>query len=94
MTLGDPNAIKVIKGIRPKIDGNSGATVSIQVGSSMTPDGAVTWAPAATFTIGTDFKVDTFSIGGRYMSVKFSNIDYAPWRMKSFSIDYVSTGAY
>ena len=94
MTFGDAGAIKVIRSVRPKIEGISGDTVAIEVGTAMTPDGAVTWAPAQTFTIGTDYKVDVFSTGGRFTAIRFTNNDYGSWRMKSFSIDYVSTGAY
>ena len=94
MTFGDSNTLKVVRAIRPKIDGNGGATVSIQVGASMTPDGSVVWGSPSSFTIGQDFKVDLFSVAGRYMAVKFANSDYAAWRMKSFDIDYVNAGSF
>jgi hypothetical protein len=93
MYLDDPTTVKTVRAIYPKIDGNTGATVSIQVGSSMFPNGAPTWESAQTFTIGTSIKIDTFATG-RFISIRFNNTDYSRWRMKSFAIDYVKAGAF
>lgn len=93
MTLGDQTAIKTIRAIRPQIDGNAGATVNIEVGASMFPDAAPNYGPVQTFTVGSSIKTDCFATG-RYMAVRFSNSDYAPWRLKSFVIDYVNAGGY
>jgi hypothetical protein len=93
ITLGDAGAIKTIRSIRPKIDGNTGATVNVQVGAAMYPDQTPTWQTAQPFVIGQSFKVDSFATG-RYLSIRFSNTDYGAWRMKSFDIDYVNSGSY
>lgn len=93
ISLGDFNGVKTVRGIRPRIDGNSGAQVSIQIGASMYPDSGTIWQPAQTFTVGQSIKVDSFATG-RYISVRFSNVDYAPWRMKSFDIDWTPAGAF
>lgn len=93
MTLGDAYSVKTIRSIRPKIDGNTGAVISIQVGASMYPDAPPTWSTAQNFTVGQSVKIDSFATG-RYLSVRFSNTDYYQWRMKSFDIDYVNAGAY
>ena len=93
MTLGDPSAVKTANGIRPRIDGTPGATITIQIGGSMYPDAEPTWSDAVTFTVGTDIKVDTFATG-RFLAVKFSNVDYAPWRMRSFDINYTKRGGF
>jgi len=93
ITLGDPYSVKTITGIRPKIDGNTGATVTVQVGASMYPDAAPVWSAAQTFTIGQSIKIDSFATG-RYLAVRFSNADFSGWRMKSFDIEYVKAGAF
>ncbi len=93
MTLGDSTAIKTVRGIRHQIDGNAGATVTIEVGASMFPDAAPNYGPPQTFTIGSSFKTDNF-VTGRYISYRISNSDYAPWRLKSFIVDYVNAGGY
>lgn len=93
MTLGDATSIKTIRSIRPQIDGNAGATVNIEVGASMYPDAAPNYGPVQSFVIGSSIKTDCF-VTGRYMSIRLSNSDYAPWRIKSFVIDYVNAGGY
>jgi hypothetical protein len=93
MDLGDATAVKTVRGIRPQIDGVAGDVVSIQVGASMFPDVLPSYSTAQNYTIGSDFKIDTFATG-RYISVKFTNAGYGAWRMKSFGIDFVNAGMY
>ena len=93
MTLGDPFAVKFVKSVLPKIDGNTGATISIQVGAAMNPNQAITWDTPRTFTVGSTEKIDC-SISGRYLAIRFTNDTYSPWRMKSFGLDYVIAGRY
>ncbi len=93
MSLGDPQRVKTIKGIRPRIDGDTGAEITVEIGASMVPDGTPTWSDPQTFTIGSDIKIDSFATG-RFMSVRFSNSDYSQWRIRSFDIDYQMGGYY
>lgn len=93
MTLGDQFAVKFVKSILPKIDGNTGSTISIQVGAAMNPNQAITWGAPQTFTVGSTEKIDC-SVSGRYIAVRFTNDTYSQWRMKSFGLEYVITGRY
>ena len=93
MTLGDPMAVKTVSEIRPRLDGNVGAEITIEIGGSMYPDQEPTWSDPVTFTIGTDIKADAFATG-RFIAVRFSNVDYAPWRMRSFDINYTKRGGF
>ena len=93
MTLDDPYSVKTIKSIRPRIDGETGAVISVQVGSAMYPDATPTWQTAQNFTIGSSIKVDSFATG-RFLAVKFSNVDYSQWRIKSFDIEYNTMGGF
>lgn len=93
MTMGDPYSVKTIRAIYPRIDGNTGATVSVQIGASMYPDADPTWQTAQSFTIGSSIKIDSFATG-RFLAIRFSNVDYGPWRIKSFDVDYVNSGAF
>ena len=79
--------------IGARIDGVIGATVNVQVGASMYPDAAPTWQTAQPFVIGSSIKVDSFA-SGRFLSIRFTNVDYGAWRMKSFDVDFVNAGAY
>lgn len=93
MHFGDPESVKTVTAIRPKINGTYGSNITVQVGASMYPDAAPVWQAPQTFTIGKSIKVDTFATG-RFIAVRFSNAGYANWRMKSFDIDYTKVGAY
>lgn len=93
ITMGDAYAIKTVTSIRPKIDGNYGSVVNVQVGYAMYPDVDPTWKTAQPFTIGQSIKIDS-SATGRFISIRFSNTDYGAWRMKSFDIDYINAGEY
>ncbi len=93
MTLGDPHTVKLVRSIYPRIDGELGSTVSVQIGSSMYADASPTWGTAQSFTIGQSEKIDSMA-SGKYIAVRFSNSDYYQWRMKSFSVDYDKAGRY
>jgi len=93
ITLGDAMAIKTVRSIRPRIDGSTGASITIEVGASMYPDDSPEWSDPVTFTVGSSIKADSFATG-RFLAVRFSNVDYSPWRMRSFDIEYTKTGNY
>ena len=61
--LDDPDVNKLLRGIRPRIDTTAGTAVSIQLGASMTPGGAVDWGAPIAFTPGVDIKADGFAQG-------------------------------
>lgn len=93
ITLGDPMRVKTITGIRPRIDGADGETVTIEVGGSMLPDKPPTWSAPVTFTLGQSIKADAFATG-RFMSVRFGNVGYAQWRIRSFDVDFQPAGRF
>lgn len=93
MTFGDPYSVKTIRAVYPRIDGNIGDTVSVQIGASMFPDSGPEWQTPQSFVIGESIKVDSFA-SGRFLSVRFTNADYGAWRIKSFDVDYVKGGAH
>lgn len=93
MHFGDPYSVKTITAVRPKIDGVSGDSVSIQIGASMFPDSAVVWQTSQPFVIGSAIKIDSFA-SGRFLAIRFLNSAYGAWRIKSFDVEYVQSGAY
>ena len=88
-----PEAIKLIRSIRPRIYGQIGATVNVYVGYSNEPYESPTYGPAIPFTIGTTVSCDTFATG-RYMAIKFGSGTAYYWRLDSYSIDVQQTGAW
>jgi hypothetical protein len=91
ITLDDPYSNKLIRAVYPRIDARKGAQVEVSVGSSMNAGQAVNWSAPVIFRVGEDIKVDTFA-QGRFLSVRFSSD--VPWRMRSFDVDVVPSGAY
>lgn len=86
-----PEAMKMIRSIRPRIYGQVGATVYVSVGYSNEPYESPTYTTPIPFVIGTTVSCDTFATG-RYMSVKFSSGTAYYWRLDSYSIDMQTAG--
>ena len=93
MTFGDPSMVKTITAVRPKIDSTDNASITLQVGGAMYPDGPVTWSTAVTFMTGTSIKADTFA-SGRFIGIRMSNVDYPSWRLRSFDVEFAEAGSY
>lgn len=86
LSLSDDNEqVVTITDIQPKISGISGQTVSITVGSSMTPSGDYEMQSPVTFTIGTDQRADVFA-SGRYFSLRIEGTGHE-WSMRSLQIN-------
>lgn len=91
LAFDDAGSVKLIRSVRPRIDGMTGDVVQVQVGASMTPDAPPTWSNPVNFTIGSDIKADTFA-QGRFLALRFSSS--RPWRIRSLDLDVVATGAF
>lgn len=93
MHFDEPQRIKTIRSVYPRIDAAIGAKITVQVGASMVADAEPTWGTAQTFNVGVDQKIDSL-VTGRYMALRLSNADYSPWRLRSLDIDFVNKGLY
>lgn len=94
ITFGDPNTYKTIQRVRPRW-GNTppGTQIKFQVGASDTLDGAISWAPVVTITVGADFTVDSF-ITGRFLAIQVLSYTAASWRIDGMDVQWVPRGAY
>lgn len=88
-----PESIKLVKGIRPRIVGNTGETVLIYVGASDDPYLDPVYGEAMTHTIGTTISNDCL-ISGRYIAIKFATGTAFQWRLDSFDIDVELQGMF
>ena len=93
LSFDSPESIKTITGIRPRITGNNGETVMIQVGKSTTIDGDPIYGAAKPFTIGSSLKIDCY-VSSRYPAIKFSTGSAYVWRLDSYDFDVEITGAF
>jgi hypothetical protein len=102
MSFDNPSAVKLIKSVRPRVDASIGTTLTVQVGSSMTPDGAITYGASNQFVVGTSHKVDMLgpvasggSVAGRFLAVKINGgigSSRPAWRCRSLDIEYEVVG--
>ncbi|MFZ2405051.1 MAG: hypothetical protein WAW41_07935, partial [Methylobacter sp.] len=92
LSLGAPEAMKTVRGIRPRITGTPGATVSVSIGVSDDPYADPTYTDM-THTIGSTLANDCL-VSGRYIAVKFEEGNAAQWRLDSYQLDVQPAGAW
>lgn len=91
--FGDPYSNKLIRSLYPRIDAPAGTVINVSVGGSMTANTAPTYSTPVPFTVGSQIKIDSFATG-RFLAVKFESTADVVWRIRSYDIDLVQTGAY
>jgi hypothetical protein len=93
LSFGSPQSIKLIRGIRPRIEATAG-TVNVYVGYHNTPAEEPTYTLAGAYdpTTGNP-QIDCF-VSGRYIALKFESTSFAPWRMYGFDVDVIEEGLY
>ena len=90
LSFGEPEKIKLVRSIRPRITGNTGATVTIKVGSQNDPYETPTYT-AMTHTIGSTV-ANNCLVAGRYISIRFETASAYNWRLDSYDIDLITKG--
>ena len=93
LSFDDPESMKLVKGIRARIVGETGATVLVYVGSSTDPYADPTYSTAMTHTIGSTIQCDCF-VTGRYISIKFATGTAYTWRLDSYDINVDKAGGW
>ncbi len=90
LSFGAPEKIKLIREIRPRIMGNTGDTVIIEVGSQNDPYETPQYT-TMTHTIGETVSNNCL-VAGRYISLKFRSGSAYNWRLDSYDIDLIDKG--
>lgn len=90
LSFDTPEQIKLVKGIRPRIVGNTGQTVNIKIGASDDPYAEPTWGTTMQHTIGQTVANDCL-VSGRYIAVRLETGSAYQWRLDSYDLD-VETG--
>jgi hypothetical protein len=93
LTFGDPDRVKIMKSISPRIEAPAGTQISITFGASVTAEESPTWGDPVTYTVGSTFKADSFATG-RFLAVRFSDSGGQRWRVKSFTADVQAMGEF
>jgi hypothetical protein len=89
LSFGEPERMKYIRGIRPRISGNPGETVKIKIGYSNDPYDEPTWKESRTHTIGSTVAINCM-VSGRYIAIRFETGTAYQWRLDSYDIDVVT----
>lgn len=85
LSLGAPEKIKLVRGVRPRITGSEGYTVTIKIGSQDDPYEDPTYT-SMTHTIGTTVANDCL-VSGRYIAIRIEAGTAYEWRLDSFELD-------
>ena len=93
LAFGDPAIVKTVRSVYPRIDGNNGSTIYIQLGATMDVEAPYTWTDPISYTIGSTYKADSF-ISGRFIGYRVYSTDTFSWRAKSLDFDVVMRGRY
>ena len=92
MDLGEPDQVKMVKSVTPRITANTGTKVYIRVGTQLNPDDVISWSAEVLYTVGTDREAH-FSEKGRYISVRMRTQDTATsWKCHGFYIKAKTSG--
>ena len=90
LSFGMPEKIKLIRSVRPRITGNVGDTVMIDVGSQRDPYESPTYT-TMTHTIGSTV-ANNCLVAGRYISFRFRSGSAYNWRLDSYDVDLIDKG--
>jgi hypothetical protein len=93
LSLGAPEALKLVRGVRPRIQGNVGETVRVKIGAAYDPYGEPIWQAEMTHLIGSTVACDCL-VTGRYIAVRFEGAGAYQWRLDSFDLDVEPAGSW
>ena len=94
LSLGEPETMKLVRGVRPRITGNVGQTVTIKVGSQADPYADPDYQAVGTFTIGQTPPAFDCMVTGRYFALRIESGGAFQWRMDSYDLDVVPAGSF
>ncbi len=90
LSFGEPESMKLVRGVRPRIYGDSG-TVNVQIGYAQTPYADPVYNTPVPFSVNSTVAIDTM-VQGRYIAIKFSNGTATNWRLDSYDVDVQKAG--
>lgn len=95
LSFGDPNRVKIVRGLRVRIEASFGTQVQFEIGGAMNPEDPVTWSTPVTYTVGSSSynQIDSFATG-RFIAVRVTSLDNQPFRFTSYDSDFIMGGEY
>ena len=93
LSFGDPEIVKLLRSITPRVDGDAGTVLSIEPATSNDVEGSYTFGAAQTYTVGTTRKAH-FMASGRQLGARITSSGAGSWRIKSQGWDVAPMGDY
>ena len=93
LTFDDPDRVKLMTSITPRVDGATGQTLYIQAGAAMDAEGTYTWGTPVTYTIGSTRKADVMA-SGRFLAYRVYSTASINWRIRAMDVDVRAQGGY
>ena len=88
-----PANLKQVHAITPRITGEAGVILSIEVGYANDDGGAVTWSAPKTYTVGSSFRIPVQQVTGRFIAFKiYSAASQTQWTITGVDIEYEIKG--
>ena len=87
----DPNTVKHITSIWPKMSTSSTNTVNVYLGTQMSTQDGVTWGDPVSFSPNTQSKVSVRGTGKLY-AVKFESTTDMEWELDGYSVEVRNAG--
>lgn len=94
ISLDDSDRLKVFNASRPQVDAFPGTAITVYHGSSMSADGAVTYAASTTFTVGTSNWANRYARAGRYAAFKMESSASFALSLRSWDMKFEPQGLY
>lgn len=91
LTFGDPEIVKMLRSITPRVGATAGTALSFEFAYSDDAEDSPSYASAVTYTTGTTRKAEAFATG-RFIGVRVSSSGAGAWRIKSMGWDVVPMG--
>jgi len=101
MTMGDEDVVKHVHSVIPKISGEEGAIVGIEIGTQMFSGDDITWSPVIDYEISNVPTTSAahaqarqeayFDVKGRYISIRFTCPK--PWKLKGLYMKMGQSGS-
>ena len=87
----DPNTVKHITSIWPKMSTSSTNTVNVYLGTQMSTQDGVTWGDPVSFSPNTQSKVSVRGTGKLY-AVKFESTTDMEWELDGYAVEVKNAG--
>lgn len=93
LDFGEPDVVKTMTRIYPRISGTNGMQMRIRAGGALAADAPIYWDEFREFRVGMDAFVGVTATG-KFLAVEFESDTAGRWRMPGFSVELTQRGRF